>query len=156
AFGPQTPLFDWYLRLPMNHTFRGPVRLFWMTGVCLSVLTALGTEVLLRPEPSSRRGTEWLPLLAVLLATVALHFLSPLGLRPLEWLLIALLIAVTIATRIRPAPALTSGVVVGAVLVNLFAFPISRLPIVLRSWAARAAIFRAAPPDPTSFTARAA
>jgi len=46
SFGPGTPLFDLYIRIPGGTAFRDPIRFFWVTSFCLAVLTALGCEAL--------------------------------------------------------------------------------------------------------------
>src|SRR4029079_19377471 len=52
AIGDATPLFGWYTRLPfIGATVRDHFRLFWVTGFCLCMLTALSVEVLQRGVP---------------------------------------------------------------------------------------------------------
>jgi hypothetical protein len=108
GLGPETRLFDWYLALPGGRLFREPMRFIWVTGFCLSVLVALGSEALAAAvaQPGARR--RWtVPLLA--LGTLgALQAISFMGLRPLE-LGIGLLgvgIVVAAATRLRRLPVL--------------------------------------------------
>jgi len=124
AFGPATPLFDLYLRLPGNGFFREPRRFLWMADFCLAVLTALGVDALLTAHdgPVFRRVA---PLGLVLLALFGLDWLSPSGLRPGEWLLAGLLVAgastaVLGARWLRTSAAMVT-VAIGA---NLAAFPL--------------------------------
>src|SRR4029453_15511588 len=92
SLGPSTVLFDWYLRLPMAHSFRGPGRMLWATGFCFSVLTAIGVVAF-----QSREGTgRLLRSFAPVLAAIGLHFLSPTGVWRVEWVLVAVLAAAAV------------------------------------------------------------
>lgn len=102
ALGPTTPAFGWYAQLPlMGATVRNHVRLFWVTGLCLAVLTAFGIETLRQTE----RRTFVVLLLA--LSGAALYFVTPGGLRPLErWVLAGIVIGAAMmpfAANLRPA-----------------------------------------------------
>src|SRR5262249_29572270 len=86
AAGPASPLFWWYLKLPMGNLFRVPARFLWVASFCIAVLTGLGTDAILR---SSRtvRSSAWriAPACWVAAALVGLSWLSPNGLYAIEW-----------------------------------------------------------------------
>ena len=84
AFGAATPLFGLYQSVPGASMFRFASRLFWVTGFCFAVLTALGVEAV----GGGRAATPALRRLAVL-ALVAAGFVAanrivPDGFYPIE------------------------------------------------------------------------
>jgi hypothetical protein len=124
AFGPNTPLFAWYTKLPLGDLFRDPKRLMWVTSFCLAVLTALGVDALrasVRTAPA--RGTLAAAMCAATL--LGLHLLAPSGLRPLEWGLGALVVGAAAGSALAPPSRRRWAVVPigGALLVNLVALP---------------------------------
>jgi hypothetical protein len=106
SLGPGTPLFDLYSRLPLGSAFRGSARLLWVTGFALAVLTGLGTEAVLRPPagaPSSRLRLAGVTV--VMLGAALFQLFTPNGLRWSDaFLALALLAAVLLSFRLRPAP----------------------------------------------------
>jgi hypothetical protein len=84
GLGPETPLFDVYLRLPGGRAFREPSRFIWVTGFCLSVLAALGSEALAAAAERRERPRRWLAPALVAAALVVLQVGSAGGLRRLE------------------------------------------------------------------------
>lgn len=80
ALGEATPLLGLYLRLPPGAAvLRVPVRLFWITGLCLTVLAALGLEALATRREQPFRW--WLRPLFVAFLAVTLYRFAPGGLR---------------------------------------------------------------------------
>ena len=148
SFGPDTRLFDWYLWLPMSHSFRGPSRFQWVSTFCLAVLTAIGADAFARHDPSAMRARERIAPVAPLAAAIGVYFLSPTGMWPVEWVLVAALGLVGIWTLVRPTPRWGMSVVLGAVAVDLLAFPVPSLPQGLQGWSARPLPMRALMPDP--------
>jgi hypothetical protein len=124
GLGNMTPLFDLYAKLPPGAaTIRMPVRLFWISGLCLAVLTALGLEAVARMNDRSRR--RWLRLLVVTLVALSLYRVVPGGLRWPEIAALATLIVSVLAASWRPLfSRLAAGIAVAAVALNLVAVPI--------------------------------
>jgi hypothetical protein len=124
ALGPATPLFGLYVALPPGGaTLRYPHRLFWVTGLALAVLTALGLDGVARR--AERPAAPWPGLLVALAAATALWWLVPGGLRRVELLaatiVLAALLAASVSRRLaRPAV----WVLAGALVVNLVAVPL--------------------------------
>jgi hypothetical protein len=148
SFGPNTWFFDWYLALPMSHSFRGPTRFMWVTSFCLAVLTAIGADAFARHGPSAAPARERVAPIAPLAAAIGLYFLSPSGLWRVEWVLVVALGVVGIWTLVRPTPRWGMSVVLGAVAVDLLAFPVPSLPQDLKAWSARPLPMRGIMPDP--------
>jgi hypothetical protein len=125
---------------PINRTFRGPTRLLWVTGLCLPVLAALGAEVILRFRRAFPLRPRLLVASALCVATVGLWLVHLTGLRGVEWLLAALVIAIALrggGDRAWPVAGL-----VAAVVINLAAFSVASGPAALRAWRLREPPFR--------------
>lgn len=73
SLGSQTVLFDLYFAMPGMRVFREPARFVWVTGFCLSVLTALGADALARAAERRPRGFRWLAPVLVLAVWLALE-----------------------------------------------------------------------------------
>jgi hypothetical protein len=148
AFGPSTPLFDWYLALPLGRTFREPARFLWVTSFCLAVLTGFGVDAIVSP---SRSPTRWAHALRVVagpaLVTIGLYQLSLQGLLPLEWALAGIVIGAALLTAAGAARPLRVGAVVAAVVLNLAAFRLELLPPRIASWYVRSLPLRRLLPD---------
>src|SRR5439155_23159934 len=75
-----TPLFRLYMHVPPGMAFlRFPVRLFWVTGFCLALLTALGIDALAASD--ERAGRRALGLIGTTLVAVGVLYLTAGGLR---------------------------------------------------------------------------
>jgi hypothetical protein len=150
ALGQATPLYSLYLRLPPGaSTVRYSLRLFWMCGLSLAVLTALGLDAAERTiTPPARR---WLaPGIAAIGAAAAYAF-TPGGLRSAEVLGAALLVASLFAAAARPRLRRPAGwVAAGAVVLNLAAVPLrypgGLVPSVDSYWRHRDALAAIEPP----------
>src|SRR5262249_958099 len=103
ALGPSTPLFGWYLKLPMSPLFREPARLMWLTSFCLAVLTGLGVQSLLEAGAATTGRRVWLSAVAMVAVLVGFQFLVPDGLRPLEWALGVVTVASGVGAMRSPA-----------------------------------------------------
>jgi Bacterial membrane protein YfhO len=115
AFGDATPLGRLYAATPPGMAFRMPVRFAYVTGFCLSVLTGIAVEALLRGG-----------LLAVALSAAALAACRAWvgGLYDAEWFLAAAVLSGGCVAAVAPArrfPAAT--LVVGAVGLSLVLVP---------------------------------
>ena len=150
ALGQTTPLYSLYLALPPGAaTVRYSLRLFWMCGLSLALLTAFGLDAFDRAITASAR--RWLvPSIALLAAAAAIAF-TPDGLRWGEMLALALLLAALFGAAAREQlrrPA--AWIAVAAVLVNLVAVPLrypGRLVSSLNSyWRHRDALTALEPP----------
>jgi hypothetical protein len=107
AFGDATPLGRLYAATPLGGAFRMPVRSAYVTGFCLSVLTGIAVDVLIRGS--------WL---AVALAAAALAacriWIGEFNVA--EWSLAATLLAGgSMAAAARPPRLMGNALVVGAV-----------------------------------------
>jgi hypothetical protein len=97
ALGYLTPLFALYVKLPPGGSVLNiPSRPFWVTGLCLSVLTALGLQAI-----ASERA-RWLPCLIVVAATATLYWCAPGGLRRTEVAALGLVVLAAVAARAYP------------------------------------------------------
>lgn len=122
ALGAETPLFALYTQLPfLGATVRNHVRLFWITGFCMAMLTALSLEGLHRGREN---GHGLAPLLTVLIAAL-LFVLAPGGLRWTETLAVVGIVTVVLAATIGLVPRRPAvWVVVCLVAFNLAAVPL--------------------------------
>jgi hypothetical protein len=143
SFGPNTPVFDWYLRLPMAQSFRGPARMLWVTGFCFAIVTAIGVDTF-RWRDTGLTAARLLGCFVPVLAAIGLYFLSPTGLWRLEWVSVAALAAAALLSFVPRGRDWRGAVALLALTVNLLAFPQLPLPQV---WAARFGNFRLLPPD---------
>lgn len=143
AFGPNTFLFDWYLALPMSHTFRGPGRFQWMTSFCLAVLAALGAEVVMRRDTArTTLGQRLVLCVPLVLAVVGFNWMAPSGLRPSEWVLAACLVGAVSAMLGRGRWRWATALLLLTVVVNLCAFYTPLFPPSIRQWAMRLPPYR--------------
>lgn len=124
ALGPATPLFWSYVSLPPGGaTLRYPHRLFWITSLACAMLCAYGLDgVTLRSE---RPLARLLGVVVALLLAGALYFLTPGGLRRVEALSLAIVVAslltAAVSRRLRQPSA---WLIVGAIVLNLVAVPL--------------------------------
>jgi hypothetical protein len=156
SFGPGTPLFGWYLRLPLGALFRDPLRFLWLTSFCLAVLAAFGVDALVgRAEARSSHAAA---VIASGTALIGLHYLSPSGLLPSEWTLAVLAIgAAACALWLPAARRIAAFVLVGAVALNLLWFPLSAIAgPQFDQWAPRALSIRRLVADGSQLWAQAA
>lgn len=121
ALGAETPLFGWYSSLPfVGATVRNHVRLFWVTGFCLALLTALSVDALQRAV----RPWWLLPGVLSLMGTL-LFVLTPGRLRSPELLAVAgIVVAVLTASRTALPRQPAAWAVVGLIVFNLAAVPL--------------------------------
>jgi hypothetical protein len=137
AFGPATPLFDWYLLVPINRTFRNPGRSLWITGLCLSILTGLGADHLIARQRAA--SPRWFLSGCLVAAAVALHLLSTTGLHAGEILLAFVVILIAAGPTERTGwPALAVPAVIA---LSLMAFQLRSIPS--GAWTLRPAPYRA-------------
>jgi len=142
ASAASTPLFGWYVQLPLGAVFRTPLRFLWITSFCLAVLTALGVDALVS-WPRTGLYQRWAPALGMLAGLGGLWWLLPNGLSPSEWLLGGLLIAASLGAAVAWRPRAVSGAVAALAIVlgaMLFASPM--LPWPLSSLETRPVPFR--------------
>jgi hypothetical protein len=81
GLGPETPLFEAYLNLPGGRMFREPSRFIWVTGFCLSILVALGSEALAAMAERREGPIRWLAPVVVATVLFALQTGATGGLR---------------------------------------------------------------------------
>lgn len=95
AFGPNTPLFRWYLLLPLTDLFRDPKRLTWLTSFCLAVIAALGVDAVLTADPPrvTRATVAGAVGVAAAMAVAAFRRLAPDGLETSQWVIAILGVA---------------------------------------------------------------
>ena len=120
GLGSATPLFSWYLTLPMSAaTLRIPYRFFWVTGFCLALLTAFGVEAVLRAGAGPSRRRWVLPAIAAAIA-VGLFVFVPGGLRWPEAVALTVIVLAVAAAAWRPwlGPA-AAWIIVAAVALDL-------------------------------------
>ena len=123
AFAEATPLFAIYRRLPFGTMFREPSRFTWMTSFCLAVLAGLGADAILSREVTASRPRRWLAVGATALALIAVYWLSPNHLRPLEWGLGLAVVGGSALLLVDPRwRRLAAVFVVGAPILNLLAY----------------------------------
>ena len=98
ALAFETPIFfDLYRVLPFGSSLREPHRFLWVAACAGCVVTAIGAEAILRPQPGARRRSLALFVVPVALA-IAFGFLSPTGIAAREVGLVALVLALVGAT----------------------------------------------------------
>ena len=127
GLGDVTPLLRLYVQLPPGEAvLRAAFRLFWISGLSLAVLTALGLAAL--TEPRAARRPRWLPFVVAAVLCAGLYRLTPGGLR---WAEIAALAAILAAVL-----AASAGVELGrvAVWVALAALVLDLVAVPLRWW----------------------
>lgn len=148
AFGANTPLFEWYLKLPLGRLFREPARFLWMPSFCLSVLTALGVDAIMSsPGDVKVRARKYLVVAPVAVA-VGLHYLSPKGLVTLEWIGVGAVVGAAALTALTPsARRWSGGLLASAVMTNLLFFYFPLLPPGLNARAMRPVPLRRLLPD---------
>jgi hypothetical protein len=122
AFGPHTPLFGWYLHLPLANLFRDPKRITWLTGLSVAVLTALGVDALQRTAAGPVRAA--LGIAATVAVAIAASWLPTDGLDRVGTAIVLLLAAAIplalVAPRMRRfAPAIAGG----ALMLELVLYP---------------------------------
>jgi hypothetical protein len=122
ALGPSTPLYAWYALIPPGTTtIRYSQRLFWISGFCMAVLTAMAIDAL----GAARYRRRWLAFLVVAAVSGALFGTVPGGLRWPETLALAAVVVAMLLVAVRPAAGrLAAWAVVALVGVNLAAVPI--------------------------------
>ena len=124
ALGPATPLFRLYVHLPPGAaTLRYSIRLFWICGLSLVLLAALGLDAVRRPaERPARRWTAFAVAAGVALALFAW---TPGNLRWSELVAIALVLAALLTAAVRPAlGGVAVWVAAAAVTWNVVAVPL--------------------------------
>jgi len=117
GLGATTPLYPWFSMLPPGDAvIRLPERMFWISGLALSLLAALGLDALWR---GTLRDID-LQVTAALAAALAL--VTPGGLRAQEW---AAVVAISVAAMLcRRAPRLAGCVATLGMALNLVAVPL--------------------------------
>ena len=137
AFGPKTPLFRLYMRLPLGSAFRMPVRFMWMTSFCGAVLTGLGLDALLWRSPENGVWRRWSAVAVTLGTLLVLAKISPNGLRPGEWLFGGAVVMGVLAGTVDALQGVRTvlcvgGVILGVVLFNAKALPSRLQPLSVR------------------------
>jgi hypothetical protein len=121
ALGPQTPLYDLYIRLPPGAaTLRYPHRLLMIAGFALAVLTASTLDGLGHAGARMRA----LGATVALALSAAMFWLVPGGLRPVEVVSLACLVGALWAATVRPRLVAPAWIVVGAIVLNLVGVPL--------------------------------
>ena len=124
AFGPHSPLFTLYMKLPVAGLFRYPERFMSLTSFCLAVLGALGLDAIVSGERSDAAWAPYAPVAAAVAALAAFRLLTPNGLHPREWPIAALAVgSCAAAVRMPPLRRWGGAVIVVALLLNLLAMP---------------------------------
>ena len=124
AFGPNTPLFRLYMKLPVAGLFRYAERFMWLTSFSLAILMALGLEAVVTTGDARSPGAAFAGVAAAVVALAAFRLLTPKGLRPLEWPVAALAVAACAAAAASPGLRRWGGAaVVVALLANVLAVP---------------------------------
>jgi hypothetical protein len=122
GLGNTTPLFALYAWLPPGEAvIRVTYRMFWVSGFCLAMLTALAIDALARGSVDkrwARPGT-----LLVTGAAAALYVFTPGGLRPAETLALATTVAALFAIAFRPMTGFAVWAIIAALALNVAAIP---------------------------------
>jgi Bacterial membrane protein YfhO len=124
AFGPSTPLFDFYLWVPGASLFRFASRLLWVSGFCFAVLTALGVEAIGGPRATPAYASRLFALALLGVGFAVANVVVPEGLFPRErWVAAcAAVAAVALIWRAAFWP-LAQAAIVAAVAIILVMFP---------------------------------
>jgi hypothetical protein len=117
AFGPATPLFPVYAKLPLGTLFRDPGRFMWVTSFCFAVLVGLGADAMLSAAAAAGAWRRWSPVVVTATALLALPLVMPNPLKTIEWglggLIVAAALAVAVDARLRAAAAVACTLAVG-------------------------------------------
>src|SRR5262249_16335355 len=118
-----THLFSLYVKLPPGGaTLRYPNRLFWITGLCLVMLAAIGIDGV--ATSAGRRGVRRPAAIVALLVSTALWAFTPGGLRTGELVLVSIVAAAVVGASFRSGLARPAAwLVAGAVVLNRIAVP---------------------------------
>ena len=144
AFGDSTPLFDYYLSLPIGKLFREPARFLWVCTFCMAVLSAAGTQALIGRRAGGGIGRRRGALALFAAAALGLLVLAPSGLRAGDWILLGVAGAGALSGIVWPGRrAIAAGAVAAAIGINVIAFPLPGIS----DWALRPAPLRALIPD---------
>jgi hypothetical protein len=150
ALGTATPLFWLYAQIPPGaSTIKYPLRLWWIPAFCLAVLTAFSLDGL--NELSRRPRARWGALAVAVASAAALYVGAPGGLRWVEAVALAGLLAALFAASVRPALARPAAwVMVGLIALNLAAVPLRHagrlLPSAANLWRHAATLAAVDPP----------
>lgn len=124
ALGTATPLFWLYAQIPPGaSTIKYPLRLWWIPAFSLTVLAAFSLDGL--TEHSSRTGARFVGVGIAVALTIALYVGAPGGVRWMEAVSLAGLIAALLAASARPAWSRSAAwVMVALIALNLVAVPL--------------------------------
>jgi hypothetical protein len=124
ALGGLTPLFWLYAFIPPGGmVLRVPDRLFWITGFCLAVLTALGVEALTGGGDRSR--VRWRRSIVAVALSAAFWGFAPGGLRWTEGVALAATVGAAVAADARPVLRQAAAwIVLAALALNLISVPL--------------------------------
>lgn len=124
AFGPATPLYELYLRLPGAALFRFASRLLWVTGFCFAVLATLAIEGLGTPGRAWHDPTTWGRLVLLAAGWALVEALVPGGLVGPERLLLAVAALSIVAPGGIPGwPTMSPWSIVAGLAVSLLYLP---------------------------------
>lgn len=102
GFGPGTPVFDAYAKLPLGDMFRGPPRFLFVTSLAMALLTALGVEAMARARGATT-GRRLTTLSVSLLAAGAFILLFPVLFTVQGWWLGASIAIAFLVTAVVPS-----------------------------------------------------
>ena len=116
-FGPNTPLFDLYMRFPLGRLFRDTNKFSWVTTFCLSVLTGLGVDALVGDAHERRGGRRVLAPVLLLLAFAGFYHATEGRMRSPEWWLAAGVLGPAVLGAAAPGRARWAGIIATAAIV---------------------------------------
>src|SRR5262245_28856284 len=124
ALGTATPLFWLYARIPPGaSTIKYPLRLCWIPGFCLAVLTAFSLDGV--SALGSRACARWVAFTVAVAVAVALYAAAPGGLRRVEVVALVGLLAALVTASVRPALSRPAAwAMVALIALNLAAVPL--------------------------------